>query len=89
MKYDSCSQAHASQKGTSPISTVAGRRQGLFGPLPTLHCFSCLLVILIKKPSFDVRLLPSSWLNNHTKSLRGRRGWRILQKEDITRPLVG
>jgi hypothetical protein len=35
VKYASCSQAHGPQKGTSPIFTTAGRRQGRSVPLRT------------------------------------------------------
>ena len=51
-KYASCSRAHGSQKGTPLTSTTAGRRHGSFVLLRTLHCFLCLVVALIKRPSF-------------------------------------
>jgi hypothetical protein len=51
-KYASCSRAHGLQKGMPLTFTIAGRRQGIFVPLRTLHCCSCSLVVLIKRSSF-------------------------------------
>jgi hypothetical protein len=81
VKYASCSRAHGSQKGMPLIFTTAGRRQGRSVPLRTWHC-PCSLVVLLKKPSF-----PGFY--DRTKILQGSREQRVLQKEDIPRPLVG
>ena len=59
---------------------------------PTAHLALLLLVV----SCLDQEVLPSVrgccpllGFNNYTKSLQGRREQRILQKEDIPRPLVG
>src|SRR5215207_8639205 len=50
-KYDSCSPAHCSQKGTPQISTTARRRQGRSVLLPTWHCPSFFVASIFSKSS--------------------------------------
>ncbi len=58
-KYVSCSRAHPSQKGTPPISTAAGRRQGRAVPLRTWHLPNSLVMSsLTSSPSSIPTLHP-------------------------------
>src|SRR5215207_3610166 len=56
-KYDSCSRAHRSQKGTPWISTTARRRQGRSVLLPTWHSPSFVASIFSKSSTTTVRVL--------------------------------
>src|ERR687894_1723884 len=56
-KYDSCSRAHRSQKGTPRISTTARRRQGRSVLLPTWHSPSFVASVFSKSSTTTVRIL--------------------------------
>src|SRR5215203_4915845 len=56
-KYDSCSRAHRSQKGTPWISTTARRRQGRSVLLPTWHSPSFVASVFSKSSTTTLRVL--------------------------------